>query len=89
MYQVRILESVEKTLSKMDRNTVRIIKNWIIKNLVGTENPRSTGKALQGNLKGIWRYRVGDYRLFAQIEDGELIIILLDVGHRKDVYKGK
>lgn len=88
-YQVKILESVEKELKKMDKQTVRIIKNWIVKNLVDTEDPRAKGKALTGNLKGIWRYRIGDYRLFAKIEDDILTIFLFDIGHRRDVYKRK
>lgn len=87
MYQIKILKSVEKELRKLDKQTVRVIKNWIIKNLVDTNNPRKTGKALTGNLKGIWRYRIGDYRLFAKIEDEALVIFLFDIGHRRDVYK--
>ncbi len=87
MYQVKIQESVEKQLKKMDRQTQRVIKNWIIKNLVDTKNPRQYGKALKGNLQGIWRYRVGDYRLFATIEDEKLIIFLFDVGRRKEIYR--
>lgn len=88
-YQVKILESVEKELKKMDKQTVRVIKNWIVKNLVDTEDPRAKGKPLTGNLKGIWRYRIGDYRLFAKIEDDILTIFLFDIGHRRDVYKRK
>lgn len=87
MYQVKIQESVEKQLKKMDRQTQRVIKNWIIKNLVDTKNPRQYAKALKGNLQGIWRYRVGDYRLFATIEDEKLIIFLFDVGRRKEIYR--
>jgi mRNA interferase RelE/StbE len=50
-------------------------------------NPRLSGKALQGDLKGLWRYRVGNYRLIAQIKDNELIILVIEIGHRKEVYK--
>jgi mRNA interferase RelE/StbE len=50
-------------------------------------NPRLTGKALQGDLKGLWRYRVGDYRLIAQIKDAELLILVIELGHRKGIYK--
>lgn len=87
MYQIKILESVEKELSKMDKQTVRIIKNWIVKNLVDTDDPRNKGKALKGNLKGIWRYRIGDYRLFATIEDDIMTVFLFEISHRRDVYK--
>lgn len=86
-YKVRMTESVVKVLKKMDPQTVRIIKNWILKNLVDTPDPRQRGKALTGNLSGVWRYRVGDYRLFAEINDREVIIFIFEIGHRRDIYK--
>ena len=86
-YKVRMSESVVKTLKKMDRQTVRIIKNWILKNLVDTTDPRQHGKALTGNLSGVWRYRVGDYRLFAEINDQEILIFIFEIGHRREIYK--
>ena len=51
------------------------------------EDPRSTGKALAGNLAGLWRYRVGDYRIVCDIEDEVLLILVIDVAHRSKVYK--
>ena len=59
----------------------------VIKNLVNTPDPRLHGKALKGNLKGIWRYRVGDYRLFASIEEDIITIRIFEIGHRRDIYK--
>lgn len=87
MYQVRFTDSAVKQLKKLDKQTARVIKNWIVKNLVGCEDPFTHGKALKGNLKGVWRYRVGDYRLFARIEDDILTIFIFEVGHRREVYK--
>ena len=58
MYQIIIKESALKQMKKLDPSMNRIIKNWIVKNLLDTDNPRLHGKALTGNLKGIWRYRV-------------------------------
>ncbi|MDD5267428.1 MAG: type II toxin-antitoxin system RelE/ParE family toxin [Methylococcales bacterium] len=55
--------------------------------MVNLDNPRAIGKALQGNLKGLWRYRVGDYCLVCQIFNSELIVMVLEIGHRKDIYK--
>lgn len=86
MYQVKFSEHAVKQLKKLDKPTVRVIKNWVIKNLVDTADPRLHGKALTGNLKGIWRYRVGDYRLFAEIHDNELIIFIFEVAHRREIY---
>lgn len=51
------------------------------------EDPRSRGKALTGNLAGVWRYRVGDYRVLCDIEDGRLVILVIDVAHRREVYR--
>ena len=87
MYKVEFTESAVKQLKKLDKQTVRVIKNWVIKNLVNTPDPRLHGKALKGNLKGIWRYRVGDYRLLTYIEEDKVIITVIEIGHRKDIYK--
>ena len=87
MYKVEFTESAVKQLKKLDKQTVRVIKNWVIKNLVNTPDPRLHGKALKGNLKGIWRYRVGDYRLFASIEEEIITISIFEIGHRRDIYK--
>ena len=86
MYQVKFSEHAVKQLKKLDKPTVRVIKNWVIKNLADTADPRLHGKALTGNLKGIWRYRVGDYRLFAEIHDDELIIFIFEAAHRREIY---
>ena len=87
MYQVRFSEHAVKELKKLDKQTARVIKNWVVKNLVDTTDPRQHGKSLTGNLKGVWRYRVGDYRLFAEIQDDVLIVFLFEIAHRRDVYR--
>jgi mRNA interferase RelE/StbE len=51
------------------------------------ENPRQLGKPLQGDKGGLWRYRVGDYRLICEIQDERITVLVLRVGHRKDVYR--
>ena len=86
MYKVEFSESVVKQLKKLDKQTIRVIKNWVIKNLVNTTDPRLHGKALKGNLKGIWRYRVGDYRLFATIKDDIITIYIFEIGHGREIY---
>jgi len=87
MYEVSYEELALKQLRKMDRKTSERIISWIDKNLNGCENPRKKGKALTGSLTGIWRYRVGDYRVLAEIRDGELIVLVIDVGNRKNIYE--
>ena len=68
------------------KQTLKILFNWIEKNLSNTDDPRSKGKALVGNKKGYWRYRIGDYRLITRIEDDRLIIIAINFKHRREVY---
>lgn len=53
----------------------------------GLENPRSKGKALTGNLTGLWRYRVGDYRIICVIEDYKLVVLVIDIDHRENIYR--
>ncbi len=87
MFKVQFTESAIKQLEKLDKQTLRVIKNWVIKKLVDCDDPRIHGKALKGNLAGIWRYRVGDYRLFAKIHDEIVTVEIFDLGHRREVYK--
>ena len=86
-YSVKITPKAEKILKKLDDFTNRRIKKFIQDNLIGCENPRFQGKPLTGNLKGNWRYRVGDYRIIAKIEDEEILITVIDVNHRREIYR--
>lgn len=86
-YSVKIPAQVRKKMDKLDA-TVRIrITKWIKENLSGCENPRMKGRALEGDLSNLWRYRVGNYRLIAQIKDDELIILMVKIDKREDVYR--
>ena len=85
-YSVLTTERFEREFKKLDRYTQRIIKSWIEKNLVGCVDPRQHGKGLTANRSGQWRYRIGDYRLICEIQDNELVILALSVGHRREVY---
>lgn len=87
MYSVKISKQAAKEFKKLDSTTAKVIKNWIVKNLIDTQDPRQHGKALTGNLQGVWRYRVGDYRIFAEIHDKELLIFIFEIAHRSKVYK--
>lgn len=87
MYKVEISEKALKNLKLLDKSIVRMLLAWIDKHLEGTENPRIQGKGLSHDKKGIWRYRVGKYRILANIKDNRLAILQIDSGHRKDIYK--
>lgn len=86
-YHVEFTARALKELKKLDKQTAALILGWIRKNLEGCDNPRAHGKGLTANRSGEWRYRVGDYRLLAEIQDGKLVILMLTVGHRSEVYK--
>ncbi len=85
-YRVEFTQRALKDLKKLDRHTVALILGWIRKNLEGCDNPRLYGKGLTANRSDQWRYRVGDYRLLAQIEDNKITILILNIGHRREIY---
>ncbi|ANR69797.1 pirin [Selenomonas sp. oral taxon 126] len=85
-YKVQTTFAFDREFKKLDRYTQRIIRGWIAKNLVHCENPRAFGKAPTANRKGQWRYRIGDCRLICAIEDDQLIILALAIGHRREIY---
>lgn len=86
-YAVEYTPQAVKELKKLDKHTRALIIGWIEKNLVGCENPRQHGKGLTANRSGQWRYRIGDYRLLAEIQDDKIIILILNVGHRREIYQ--
>ena len=86
-YHVEFTARALKELKKPDKQTAALILGWIRKNLEGCDNPRAHGKGLTANRSSEWRYRVGDYRLPAEIQDGKLVILMLTVGHRSEIYK--
>ncbi|HOE89509.1 MAG TPA: type II toxin-antitoxin system RelE/ParE family toxin [Sphaerochaeta sp.] len=78
-------DKAKKQFVKLDKPVQNQMRKFLdsLKNL---QNPRTRGKELVGNRRGIWRYRVGDYRILCQIKDKELCIFVVEVGHRKEVY---
>ncbi|EUJ25382.1 type II toxin-antitoxin system RelE family toxin [Listeria cornellensis] len=85
-YQIKTTRQFEKQLSKLDRQASRTILRWLSKHSDGTDNPRTSGKALLGNYAGQWRYRIGDYRVICKVDGDELIVLALEVGYKKQVY---
>ena len=86
-YAVRTTSRFDKEFRKLDRFTQMMIKSWIEKNLIDCDNPRAHGKSLTADLRGQWRYRIGDYRLLCDIQEEHLVILALAVGHRREVYQ--
>ena len=86
-YSLNTTSRFDKQLKKLDKQTQRLILKWLNKNLVNTTDPRQHGKQLSGKHSEKWRYRVGDYRILVNIRDKELIVLALEVGHRKAIYE--
>lgn len=89
-WNINFLPKAKKKLDKLPPKEITRILKFLYENLRNIENPRNYGKSLVGNkYKDIWRFRVGDYRILSLIEDETITICVVDVGHRKDVYKDK
>ncbi|MFN4002158.1 type II toxin-antitoxin system RelE family toxin [Microcella sp.] len=84
-YEVEYTATALRQLRKLDRQVARRIVDYLDE-VASLEDPRSRGKALVGDRAGVWRYRVGDYRVLCELRDAELVILTLAVGHRGDVY---
>ena len=85
-YTVEYTEKAIKSLKKLDPPVRKMIRAWIEKNLLNCEDPRAYGKGLTANRSGQWRYRVGDYRILADIQENRLVIVVVEIGHRKAIY---
>jgi mRNA interferase RelE/StbE len=86
-WRIELTETANQQLAKLDKVEARRITKFLRERLAATDNPRNTGKALSGPLGGLWRYRVGDYRLICEIQDGVLCVLVLKIGNRREVYK--
>jgi mRNA interferase RelE/StbE len=78
----------DKELDKLDAQTARRIIKFLFERLAQLDDPRSLGEALKGGKLGeLWKYRVGDYRVIADVQDGVICILVLRIGNRRDIYK--
>jgi len=79
-------ESVRQ-LNNLDKPVRRRIFEYLDDRIQGCKNPRHFGEALVANLSGLWRYRVGDYRIICRIEDERILALVLAIGHQREIYK--
>lgn len=86
-WQIEFTNTVAKQFSKLDKPVKERIVNFLENRLATMDNPKQTGKALQGTLSEYWAYRVGSYRILAKHQDAQLLILIVEIGHRKEVYK--
>ena len=76
-----------KELQKLDRMAQRRIVNFLQERVLRRTDPRDLGKAMTGDKAGLWRYRIGDYRLVCRIDDEAELIFVLRIAHRKEAYR--
>jgi mRNA interferase RelE/StbE len=87
-HNVELSESADRELGKLDVQQARRILKFLHQRIAMLDDPRSLGEALHGSRLGeFWKYRVGDYRLICKIEDDRLVVLVLRVGHRKEIYR--
>lgn len=87
-WQIEFEDAALKELAKLDKSVARRILAFLRERLAVLDDPRSLGEALKGSRLGeFWKYRVGDYRIIANIEDGVMRILVLKIGNRREVYR--
>jgi len=87
-YSVELAESADRELDKLDTQHRQRILKFLHERVAKLDDPRSIGEALHGSQFGeFWKYRVGDYRLISKIEDDRLVVLVLRVGHRREIYR--
>lgn len=85
-WELELTGKATKKLSKLDKTIQKLIASFF-NELVSLNDPMSKGRALTGKLSGLWRYRVSDYRIICKVEGKTITILVLDIGHRKEIYK--
>ncbi len=87
-WRIEFADSAARQLRKLDRQTARRLTSFLRERVSVAKDPRSLGAALKGDELGqFWKYRVGDYRLIAEIKDKELRVLIVRLGHRREVYR--
>ena len=86
-WTIEYARSVQKTVRKMNPPTRRRVRAFLEQRVAGLADPREIGDPLTGKLAGLWRYRVGDYRVICEIYDDQLRVLAIRIGHRREVYR--
>lgn len=85
-WKIEFGDKASRQFDRLDSVVRQRISNFLEQRLAKSSNLRQLGAALTGEFKGLWRYRVGDYRILCRIKDNELLIVVVAVGHRRDIY---
>jgi mRNA interferase RelE/StbE len=85
-WTVEVSDYAEKQLRKLDKPIQKRLLDWLEDRIEGCKNPRHFGEPLRGEMAGLWRYRIGDYRVICEIQDQQLVVLALALGHRREIY---
>jgi len=83
---IEFTDKADSSLSKLDYDSNKIIKNYLNNKILKFEHPKQLGKALRNNLKGLWRYRIDKFRIICKIQDDKLIVLVIKIGKRDEYY---
>ena len=86
-WTVSISNIAERQLRKLDRPVQKRILDWLNDRIEGCKNPRHFGEPLKGDHAGLWRYRFVDYRILCEIQDQKIVVLVLTIGHRRQIYR--
>jgi mRNA interferase RelE/StbE len=87
VWRVEFLRAADRDLRKLGADAARQVTRYLRERIATADDPRRFGHALTGDKKGLWRYRVGDYRIVAAIEDDRFVVLVVTIGHRREVYR--
>jgi len=87
-WRIEFEAEAKKEFAHLDRQVQERIRRFLRERIAISENPRDFGEPLRRNLTGLWKYRVGDYRIIAEIADEKVLVLVLRIGHRRKVYGG-
>ena len=85
-WTVEVSDYAEKQLRKLDKPIQKRLLDWLEDRIEGCKNPRHFGEPLRGEMAGLWRYRIGDYRVICEIQDKQIVVLALAIGHRREIY---
>ncbi len=86
-WTVEISDIAQRQIKKLDFSIQKRILDWLSERIEGCKNPRHFGEPLKGEHFGFWRYRIGDFRIICDIQDDILLVLVLTIGHRRQIYK--
>ncbi len=87
-WTIELTQTATRQLAQLDKAVARRIRKFLQQRIAPVENPRSLGQKLQGPTLGeFWKYRVGDYRIIVSIEDDRLVVLVIQIGHRRELYR--